>query len=207
MSSKTHSRSFSKKLLKSVGLAYVPELTQDTQKRATVVLPSRYVTSEKFADAKLSGNSVPGSPATVSIDRLADEVANLGIKDKPSPVLTTSPQQTTVENPIEQDVRVLAVPQRAPQGTPLDSTATLINGRPRSPSTATGSTLTEPTSVFLTEYINSTCPHITNPFFVPPLILPAWPIQEVAGFSGWFTKKIKADLEWERYLFVMANLI
>ncbi len=207
MSSKTHSRSFSKKLLKSVGLAYVPELTQDTQNRATVVLPRRFVTSDKFADAKLSGNSAPGSPATVSVDRLADEAANLGIKDKPSPVLTTSSQQTTVEKSIEQDVEVLAVPQRPAQGTPLDSAATLVNSRPRSPSTATSSTLTETTSVFLTEYINSTCPHITKPFFVPPLILPAWPIQEVAGFSGWFTKKIKAELEWERCLFVMANLI
>jgi hypothetical protein len=207
MSSKPHSRSFSKKLLKSVGLAYVPELTQDTQNRATVVLPTRYVTSEKSAHFKLSGSSVPGSPATVSVDKLADEVANLGIKEKPSPVLPTLPQQTTTEKSVEQDVRILAVPPRQAQGTRLDSQTTLVNGRPRSPSTATGSTLTETTSVFLSEYINSTCPHITNPFFVPPLILPAWPIQEVAGFSGWFTKKIKADLQWERCVLMISHLI
>jgi hypothetical protein len=199
MSSKTHSRSLSKKLLKSVGLAYVPELTQDTQNRATIVLPTRYVTSDKFADFKFAVSSTPGSPATISVDKLAEEVAELGIKERPSPIVPTIPEHTIADIPVEQDVKALAGPQRSAQITSLDSEATLVNGRPRSRSSETGNTLTETTSVFLTEYINSTCPHITNPFFVPPLILPAWSLQEVAGFSGWFTKKIKADLEWERF--------
>jgi hypothetical protein len=199
MSSKTHSRSLSKKLLKSVGLAYVPELTQDTQNRATIVLPTRYVTSDKFTDFKFAVSSTPGSPATISVDKLAEEVAELGIKERPSPIVPTIPEHTIADIPVEQDVKTLAVPQRPAQITSLDSEATLVNGRPRSRSSETGNTLTETTFVFLTEYINSTCPHITNPFFVPPLILPAWSLQEVAGFSGWFTKKIKADLEWERF--------
>jgi hypothetical protein len=199
MSSKTHSRSLSKKLLKSVGLAYVPELTQDTQNRATIVLPTRYVTADKFTDFKFAVSSAPGSPATISVDKLAEEVAELGIKERPSPIIPTIPEHTTADIPVEQEVKTLAVPQRPAQITSLDSEATLVNGRPRSRSSETGNTLTETTSVFLTEYINSTCPHITNPFFVPPLILPAWSLQEVAGFAGWFTKKIKADLEWERF--------
>lgn len=198
MSSKTHSRSLSKKLLKSVGLAYVPELTQDTQNRATIVLPTRFVASDKFSDFKFSANSGPGSPATRSVDKLAEEVTDLGIKERPSPILPTLSENVVDDKPLEQDVNTLAVPQRPTQATSLDSEATLVKERPRSPSSDTGSTLTDMSSMFLTEYINSTCPHIAKPFFVPPLILPAWPLQEIAGFSGWFTKKIKANLQWER---------
>lgn len=184
-------------MLKSVGLAYVPELTQDTQNITIIFLPTRHVNSGKLTNGELS---VPGSPATISVDKLAKEVADLGIKERPSPLSPTLPEHTMApENPVEQDITTLAVPRRLTQVRLLDSEASLVNGRPRSYSSDSGRTPTETMPVFFTEHINSICTHIANPFSVPSLILRAWPVQEIAGFSGLFTKKIKNELEWERF--------
>ena len=52
--------------------------------------------------------------------------------------------------------------------------------------------------ISLSSYIDATCPHITKPFFVRPLIMPHEAIQDHAGLKGWFTHLPTPDLKWER---------
>jgi len=191
----SHSRSMSKTVLKALGLGYVPELVQDTTGKSVVSLPGRSFTpivSEK-------NPIVTVVPAVDKIDKLEDDVAQLGIRERSTPPPRLASENTLTDgNTLETDVATLRVQSRAIPPSPATLEATLTERGTRSLSSDSGSTLTETTNVPLVQYINSNCPHIAKPFYVPPLLLPTWSLQEFAGFSGWFTKKIKTDLKWER---------
>jgi hypothetical protein len=202
-------RSLSKKVLKSVGLGYVPELTQDTLGTSTVTLPSRFVLSRGTSlDSRSSGARTPKSGAVtpelqqLDMDKVTEEIASLQVSERPT--LSPMISQDTLGSALPQDIEVddLAVLER-PEVLSVSSDTTLGQSLPspssRSHSSDSGSTITETTIISYIEYINSTCPHIARPFYTPSLILPSWATQELAGYSGWFTKKTKTDFEWERY--------
>jgi hypothetical protein len=205
-------RSLSKKVLKSVGLGYVPELTQDTLGTSTVILPSRFVLSRNASsESKSSGAQTSKSDArtpeleqqqSIDIDKMTEEIASLQVRERPA--LSPAMSEDTITSsaiPIDLEVDDLVILER-PEGSPTSSDNTLIQSPhsrlPRSHSSDSGSTVTDTTIVSYIEYINSTCPHIARPFYTPTLILPSWASQELAGYSGWFTKKTKSEFEWER---------
>jgi hypothetical protein len=204
-------RSLSKKVLKSVGLGYVPELTQDALGTSTVILPSRFVLSRNTSsDSKSSGALTLKSGArtpelqqqAIDMDKMAEEIASLQVGARPtlSPAMSED-TMTSSAIPIDVEVDDLVVLER-PEVSPTSSDNTLVqlprSPIPRSHSSDSGSTVTDTTIMSYIEYINSTCPHIARPFYTPSLILPSWATQELAGYSGWFTKKTKSEFEWER---------
>ena len=185
---KSHSKPTPSQLfLKAVGLAYTPELTQDKAGKATVDVPTRLFPTLK---TKKSITSVHQEQQTANdFERRAKEVAGLAVKERPTP------QTSKTITPIL-DIDIGEIPQRAKMQF-SGSETTLALPRVRSDS---GRNLDEEfITVPLTEFVQINCPHIARPYFVKPLVLPSWPIQEAAGYSGWFTKKIKRDLEWERF--------
>jgi hypothetical protein len=142
------------------------------------------------------------------VDNLAAKVSELAVTETPAAIPHSRSNDTiTNQHPNEVSVPKLVVQDR-PAPVLLDSEDTLVSERPRSYSSDSESTLTETRPVALTQYIQAACPHITQSFCTRPLLLPGWSAEEIAGFSGWFTKKLKKDLEWERYLspYMRANL-
>lgn len=191
-------RTIPQKFLKSVGLGYVPELTQDPTARAQIIVPAGLIKSSGYLPKRRSREKSPQD-----VEKLATKVSELAVTEKPPALQPSRPQARSNETLTGQHPNEVLVPNLAVQERPapvaLDSENTLVSQRPRSYSSDSESTLTETMPVALTQYVGATCPHITRPFYIRPLLLPGWSIEEVAGFSGWFTKKLKKDLEWERY--------
>lgn len=190
-------RTIPQRFLKSVGLGYVPELTQDPSANAQVIVPAGLVKSIGYLSKRRSGEKSPQD-----VEKLAAKVSELAVTEKPSALPQSRSQARSNETLTGQHPNEVSVPNLVVQDRPtpvgLDSENTLVSQRPRSYSSDSESTLTETIPVALTQYVGATCPHITQPFYTRPLLLPGWSIEEVAGFSGWFTKKLKKDLEWER---------
>jgi hypothetical protein len=184
-------KSFSKRVLRSVGLAYVPELTRDTTGQTKVSIPS-YI-SHLLADKKLSNVVLAEAPTPTP--ELEQVVANLAIKEKPSPA--GEKEKGIVDKP-EYRLTTSAVHELNVALPPSASGGTLLTHGPRSCSSDSSSTLNDTIKVSFTEYINSTCPHIAEPYFAKPLLLPTMSLEEVAGFKGWFTKSKFPDFKWER---------
>ena len=191
------------KLLISLGLGYVPELTQDPTASTKLIVPAGLLNSPAYMSKRSSREKTPQD-----VDKLAAKVSELAVTETPAAIPHSRSDDTiTSQHPNEISVPKLVVQDR-PLPVPLDSEDTLVSQRPRSYSSDSESTLTETRPVALTQYVQATCPHITQSFCTRPLLLPGWSIEEIAGFSGWFTKKLKKDLEWERYLspYMRANL-
>jgi hypothetical protein len=183
-----HPKSLSRRLLTRVGLAYVPEITQDTTGRTKVYVPGY---TSKDLDEKTTTGVVSEDSAAPSSEQLDEVVANLAIKEKPSAerlVIASGEQERPAPTVVQQ------------YGHPsLESDKTLQSRGPRSYSSDSSSTLNDSVKVAFGEYITSTCPHIAQPYFAKPLVLPGLSIEEIAGVTGWFTKHIKTELKWERY--------
>jgi len=135
------------------------------------------------------------------------KVSDLAVTEKPP----AFPQSRSDETSTGQHPNEVSVPKLVIQDwvalVALDSEDSLVSQRPRSYSSDSDSTLTETKPIALTQYIETTCPHIAHSFYTRPLLLPGWSIEEVTRFSGWFTKKLKKDLEWEQYLYTTLCLI
>jgi hypothetical protein len=195
-------RTIPQKFLKSVGLGYVPELTQDPTGQSKVFVPAGLLKSPGYMSRRSSRDRTPQD-----VEKLAMKVSELAVTEKRSALPQSRSDETSMgHHPNEDSVPKLVVQARPPP-VALDSRDSLVSQRPRSYSSDSDSTLTETRPVALTKYIELTCPHISRSFFTRPLLLPGWSVEEVAGFSGWFTKKLKKDLEWERYLYTISFLI
>ena len=184
-------KSISHLFLKATGLGYFPELTQDVNGKATIQVPNGMLNPSSGKSIIESLQDSEGD----DFERQTTEVAELGIKEKPP--ASPAPLTPTTLTPIPEKE---FVEDTQPQLLVSESDPTLALHIPHRPSSQSNSTFAEITSVPLAEFVSSNCPHIARSFFIKPLILPSWSIQEAAGYSGWFTKKIKNDLEWERYL-------
>jgi hypothetical protein len=188
MPTKSIGRPISRILLKATGLGYEPELTQDNARKAIIEVPSHLLASP---DRTKSVLSLIQDTEEDPLDTQAREVADLAIKEKPS----STPRLTEEHNV---DPRENHQAHIAHDIVLSHSDDTLGPQVYRGPSSDSSSTVQQVTPVPLAEFIDSTCPHIASSFFVKPLVLPSWSSQEAAGYSGWFTKKIKNDLAWER---------
>ena len=182
------------RLLKSVGLGYVPELTQDPTAQTQVIVPAGLIKPSTYIPKRRSREKPPQD-----VERLAAKVSDLAVTEKPGKSTEPPRSRSNETHPNEVAVPNLVVQER-PAPVALDSDDTLVSQRPRSYSSNSESTLTETTSVALTQYVGATCPHIRESFYARPLLLLGWSLEEVAGFSGWFTKKLKKHLEWQRYI-------
>jgi hypothetical protein len=184
--------SISTKLLKSIGLAYFPELTHDKTGQTKVVIPT-YV-SHLAAEKKLS-HAALSQDATVAVpDSLEEVVADLAVKQRPTFVTAASETTLATSLPEISSPTTAVLDLNVPN--PIAPVDTPVNHRPQR--SDSGSTLAEPVKVSLAEYINNNCPHIAHNTFTRPLLLPSLSLEEIAGFSGWFTNKIKTQLKWER---------
>jgi hypothetical protein len=181
--------SISKKVLKHLGLAYVPELTQDKSGQKKLVVPRYFTLREKMATVLSSTAPTP--------EKLEDDVADLAIKDRP--IQVSRSVDNIKLNPLEEQTTTLAERKRDIPGVPSASEKTPAPHGHGNDTSDSSSTLSDTTKVSFTDYIMSNCPHIAQPYFTRPLLLPSMSLEEVAGFSGRFTKKIKTVLKWERY--------
>jgi hypothetical protein len=125
------------------------------------------------------------------------QVADFRVQALPSPAPSDTPIDLQIRN--EKHVDELHVPEPSGPQTLPSSISGPDAPKSRSLSSDSESTLNNLIPVPFVDYIGNTCPHVRDSNFSKPLLLPGCAIQEVAGFSGWFTKKIKTDLEWERY--------
>lgn len=190
-------RSLSDKLLLGLGLGYVPELSCDTSGKAKVLVPSATPLKRPHID---SSPRVAATPEK----QLEQEVSDLAIQQVPgSPALSGG----TLTETVKQSEEIQATNRPQPTSSFSDATTVTLK-KPGSCSSESDDTLTETTPVALVDYITETCPHVVNSFFSKPLLLPTFTLQEAAGYMGWFDKKIKTELDWERYtriLFTLAN--
>jgi hypothetical protein len=188
----------SHKILKSVGLGYDPELTFDPLARTTVRIHPSLSKPFSITATKWDGHSRDTSSATAIEDK-SKQVAELRVQALPSPAPSNTPTELQTRN--ETQVGDLHVPEPSGPQTLLSNIPVPRAPKSRSLSSDSESTLNNLVPVPFIDYIGNTCPHVRHSNFSKPLLLPGCAIQEVAGFSGWFTKKIKTDLEWERYNF------